>query len=119
MTIRLYGLKTCDTCRAARRWLDENQASYDYLDVRQDGLDADTLAAFAQQHHRHCVEGGLHPVLPAARSKQQLGGRPLLRGPVAVGVHRRGALSAHLPGGAEEEGQLDEVVEDKGVPLRM
>ena len=49
MTIRLYGLKTCDTCRAARRWLDENQVSYDYLDVRQDGLDADTLAAFAQQ----------------------------------------------------------------------
>lgn len=49
MTIRLYGLKTCDSCRAARRWLDKNQVNYDYLDVRQDGLDAATLNAFFSQ----------------------------------------------------------------------
>ena len=49
MTIRLYGLKTCDTCRAAKRWLDKNHISYEYLDVRDDGLDAPTLAAFARQ----------------------------------------------------------------------
>lgn len=49
MTIRLYGLKTCDSCRAARRWLDKNQVNYDYLDVRQDGLDAATLNAFFRQ----------------------------------------------------------------------
>ena len=49
MTITLYGLKTCDSCRAARRWLEDNHVSYDYRDVRADGLDAATLAAFTRQ----------------------------------------------------------------------
>lgn len=49
MTIRLYGLKTCDTCRAARRWLDEHRVNYVYRDVRSDGLDAATLAEFTRQ----------------------------------------------------------------------
>ena len=34
----LYGLKSCDTCRKARKWLD-SRADYDYRDVRDDGLD--------------------------------------------------------------------------------
>lgn len=38
----LYGLKTCDTCRKARRWLDE-QTDYAYRDVRSDGLSLDLL----------------------------------------------------------------------------
>ena len=37
-----YGLKTCDTCRKARRWLDAH-ADYDYRDVRNDGLDRELL----------------------------------------------------------------------------
>ncbi len=40
-----YGLKTCDTCRKARRWLDARDVAYGYHDVRDDGLDAATLRA--------------------------------------------------------------------------
>ncbi len=45
MTI-LYGLKNCDSCRKARRWLDEHGVDYRFHDVRDDGLDAATLAQF-------------------------------------------------------------------------
>ena len=38
----LYGLKTCDTCRKARKWLD-GHATYDYRDVRADGLTRELL----------------------------------------------------------------------------
>ena len=38
----LYGLKSCDTCRKARKWLD-SRCDYDYRDVRDDGLDRDLL----------------------------------------------------------------------------
>ena len=37
MSMKLYGLKTCDTCRKARKWLD-GRADYAYVDVRDDGL---------------------------------------------------------------------------------
>ncbi len=40
--MKLYGLKTCDTCRKARKWLD-GQADYAYVDVRDDGLTAELL----------------------------------------------------------------------------
>ena len=35
----LYGIKNCDTVKKARRWLDEQQVSYRFHDVRADGLD--------------------------------------------------------------------------------
>ncbi len=38
MTVTLYGLKTCDTTRAARRWLDARGVAHDFHDVREDGL---------------------------------------------------------------------------------
>jgi len=38
MTVTLYGLKTCDTTRAARRWLDARGIAYAFHDVREDGL---------------------------------------------------------------------------------
>ena len=41
--LTLYGLKTCDTCRKARRWLDDAGVDYRYHDVRADGLDAALL----------------------------------------------------------------------------
>ncbi|MEL7045416.1 MAG: Spx/MgsR family RNA polymerase-binding regulatory protein [Pseudomonadota bacterium] len=39
----LYGIRSCDTVRKARRWLDEHAFSYDYFDLREDALDADTV----------------------------------------------------------------------------
>lgn len=41
--LTLYGLKSCDTCRQARAWLDERGIGYRYHDVRADGLDAGLL----------------------------------------------------------------------------
>lgn len=37
----LYGLKTCDTCKKARKAL----ADIDFMDVREDGVPAGVLAA--------------------------------------------------------------------------
>ncbi|MEM9759786.1 MAG: Spx/MgsR family RNA polymerase-binding regulatory protein [Pseudomonadota bacterium] len=39
----LYGIRGCDTVRKARRWLDENGYSYEYMDLRDDDLVADTV----------------------------------------------------------------------------
>ena len=38
--ITVYGLKNCDTCRAALKWLDAEDIAYEFRDVRKDGLDA-------------------------------------------------------------------------------
>lgn len=45
MTITLYGIKTCDTCRKARRQLDAHNVAYRYHDLREDGLDPQRLDA--------------------------------------------------------------------------
>ena len=36
--MKFYGLKTCDTCRKARKALDAAGAAYTYIDVRADGV---------------------------------------------------------------------------------
>lgn len=36
--VTLYGLKVCDTTRAARKWLDAAGITYTFHDVREDGL---------------------------------------------------------------------------------
>lgn len=36
--ITLYGIKSCDTVRKARRWLDQHDIEYQYHDLREDGL---------------------------------------------------------------------------------
>ena len=36
--VTIYGLATCDTTRAARKWLDGKKISYTFHDVREDGL---------------------------------------------------------------------------------
>ena len=36
--ITIHGLKNCDTCRKALKWLDEQGAAYQFLDVRKDGV---------------------------------------------------------------------------------
>jgi len=32
----MFGLKTCDTCRKARRWLDSQGVAYDFRDLREE-----------------------------------------------------------------------------------
>ena len=45
----LYGIRNCDTIRKARRWLDDNDVSYTFHDVRADGLNEKTLQAWEQE----------------------------------------------------------------------
>lgn len=45
--IKLVGLKNCDTCRKAKKWLESEGIDYDFHDVRQDGLISDDLTSWA------------------------------------------------------------------------
>lgn len=45
--ISVFGLKNCDTCRKARRWLDENGIEHSFRDVRADGVSAEEIAKWA------------------------------------------------------------------------
>ena len=36
--LNVYGLKNCDTCRKARKWMDANGIEHVFLDVRADGI---------------------------------------------------------------------------------
>jgi arsenate reductase len=42
----LYGIKTCDTVRKARRWLEGHDIDYRFHDLRGDGLDTALLDAW-------------------------------------------------------------------------
>jgi len=44
----VYGLKNCDTCRKALKWLDEEKIPHKFHDVRADGVSASDLARFAK-----------------------------------------------------------------------
>lgn len=43
----LYGIKTCDSIKKARRWLEQNGIEYRFHDYRSDGLDHMLLQSFA------------------------------------------------------------------------
>ncbi|MDV7341640.1 ArsC family reductase [Terasakiella sp. A23] len=45
--IKLVGLKNCDTCRKAKKWLESQSIAFEFHDVRKDGLTRDDLAAWA------------------------------------------------------------------------
>jgi arsenate reductase len=48
VTIKLYGLKNCDSCRSARGWLDGHGVDYLFMDIREHALDAATLARWCR-----------------------------------------------------------------------
>lgn len=48
-TVTIHGLKTCDTTRAARKWLDEHAVKYSFHDVREDGLSKLQLEGWVRQ----------------------------------------------------------------------
>ncbi len=41
--MKVFGIKTCDTCRKARKWLDENGKPYQWQDLREQPVDAQRL----------------------------------------------------------------------------
>jgi arsenate reductase len=42
--LTIYGIKTCDTCRKALKWLDDEGIPHQYHDFRANGLDEATLS---------------------------------------------------------------------------
>ena len=48
--MKFYGLKNCDTCRKARRWLDDNGIAHEVFDVREDGFMADDILRWRGHH---------------------------------------------------------------------
>lgn len=45
--LTVYGIKSCDTCRKARKYLAENDFEFRFHDVRDDGLDIQMLERWA------------------------------------------------------------------------
>lgn len=54
MIALVYGLKNCDTCRRARKWLDAEGVEHDFTDLRDDVPSVSTLKAWHE-----AVGGGL------------------------------------------------------------
>ncbi len=49
MTIRLYGIKNCDTMKKARGWLDGHGVAYAFHDYKAAGIERARLAGWAKQ----------------------------------------------------------------------
>ena len=45
--LTVYGIKSCDTCRRARKYLAEHDIDFRFHDVREDGLDIQALERWA------------------------------------------------------------------------
>ncbi len=45
----IYGIKTCDTCRKARKWLDEAGVNFRWHDLREETPDEDTLRRWLEE----------------------------------------------------------------------
>jgi arsenate reductase len=56
--MKLYGLKTCDTCRKAMRELKETGAELAFIDVRADGVAPGELARFHREFGDKLVNRG-------------------------------------------------------------
>jgi arsenate reductase len=41
--LTVYGIKSCDTCRKARKYLAEHNIEFEFHDLREDGLDIQML----------------------------------------------------------------------------
>lgn len=46
--LTLHGLKNCDSCRKAMKWLDASGSTYRFHDLRADGLDRDMLERWTE-----------------------------------------------------------------------
>lgn len=49
MSVKLYGIKNCDTVKKARKWLDANSVSYTFHDFRVDGITKTLVNNFLKQ----------------------------------------------------------------------
>ena len=49
MTVRIYGIKNCDTMKKAFDWLKSHGIAYDFHDYRAEGIDAKTVKAWCDK----------------------------------------------------------------------
>lgn len=49
MSVTLYGLESCDSCRKARNWLQRCAIAYTFVDYRAQPISPETLRAWAGQ----------------------------------------------------------------------
>jgi arsenate reductase len=47
--LTVFGIKSCDTCRRAKKYLDEHNIEYQFHDLREDGLDIQMLERWTQR----------------------------------------------------------------------
>ena len=47
--VTVFGIKSCDTCRRARKYLDEHNIEFRFHDLREDGLDIQMLERWTQR----------------------------------------------------------------------
>jgi arsenate reductase len=45
----VFGIKSCDTCRRAKKYLDEHNIEFRFHDLREDGLDIQMLERWTQR----------------------------------------------------------------------
>lgn len=45
--LKMYGLKNCDTCRKAMKWLESEEIAFEFIDVRKDGITQADVAGWA------------------------------------------------------------------------
>ena len=45
----VYGIKSCDTCRKARKFLTEHNIEHQFHDLREDGIDIQMLERWTQR----------------------------------------------------------------------
>ncbi|MEX0824497.1 MAG: arsenate reductase [Woeseia sp.] len=45
----LYGIASCDSCRKARNWLDENGVDFRFHDLRKDGIEVQMLERWSEK----------------------------------------------------------------------
>ena len=50
MTIKLYGIKNCDTVKKTLNWLDSHGISYDFHNYKKQGLDDAAFQTAIDQH---------------------------------------------------------------------
>ena len=49
MTIRIYGIKNCDTMKKAFAWLESRKIAYEFHDYKKEGAPAEKLKQWASQ----------------------------------------------------------------------
>ena len=47
--IKLYGIRNCDNCGKARRWLQDKDIDFHFVDIREEALDESQLINWQQQ----------------------------------------------------------------------